>query len=196
MQERPKNVSGASRERPGASPAPSGRARRVAKCDPGCQKGRRGAPGTVPRRPKSTPSRVQERQTQEFVRTARSRTIVGVSFRRNVSIFGVVATPANPPKYRACQQKRRFATACCTTSCSHDVTSKNDEDRVQNRSKVDRSRSFGVHRGTQVDRRWSFGVSRSTKVDRSGSIAVKPVELARRAGNRVRKLERWVGIVG
>ena len=53
VQERPERVSGASRERPGASPAPSGRARRVAKGDPGRQKGCPGAPGSVPRRPKS-----------------------------------------------------------------------------------------------------------------------------------------------
>ena len=150
---------------------------------------RPGASGVAPRRPNSTPSRAQERQTPEVVRTARSRTIVGAIFRRTGSIFGVVATPANPPKYRACQQKRRFGTSRCTTSCSHDVTSKNDENRVQNRSKVDRSRSFGVHRGAQVDRSWSFGVSRSAKVDRSGSIEARQVELARRAGTRVRRIE-------
>ena len=43
----------------------------------------------------------------EFVRTARSRTIDRAIFRRNGSIFGVAATPANPPKYRACQQKTK-----------------------------------------------------------------------------------------
>ena len=60
VQEHPEGVSRASRERPGASPAPSGSARRVAKGAPGRQKGRPGAPGSVPRRPKSTPSRVRE----------------------------------------------------------------------------------------------------------------------------------------
>ena len=158
---------------------------------------RPGASRGAPRLPKSTPSRAQDRQTPEFARTARSRTVAGAMFRRTGSIFGVVATPANPPKYRACQQKRRFGRSRCTTSCSHDVTSKNDENRVQNRSKVDRSRSFGVHRGAQVDRSWSFGVSRSAKVDRSGSIEARQVELARRAGTRVVQLgrHRWVIIV-
>ena len=80
---------------------------------------------------------------------------------------------ANPPKYRACQQKRRFGISRCTTSCSNDATSKNNENRLQNRSKVDRSGSFGARRGAQVDRSWSFGVSRSAKVDRSGSIEAR-----------------------
>ena len=133
---------------------------------------RPGASGSVPRLPKSTPSRAQDRQTPEFARTARSRTVAGAMFQRSGSIFGVVATPANPPKYRACEQKRRFMRSRCTTSCSHDVTSKNDENRDQNRSKIDRSRSFGVRRGAQVDRSWSFGVSRSGKVDRSWSFGV------------------------
>ena len=66
VQERPEGVSGASRERPGASPASSGSARRVAKRDPGRQKGRPGAPGSAPRRPKSTPSRVRERKNRVF----------------------------------------------------------------------------------------------------------------------------------
>ena len=66
VQERPEGVSGATRERPGASPASSGSARRVAKRDPGRQKGRPGAPGSAPRRPKSTPSRVRERKNRVF----------------------------------------------------------------------------------------------------------------------------------
>ena len=159
-----------------------------------------GASGGAPRRPNSTPSRAQERQTPEVVRTARSRTIVGAIFRRTGSIFGVVATPANPPKYRACQQKRRFGTSRCTTSCSHDVTSKNNENRLQNRSKVDRSGSFGGRRGAQVDRSWSFGVSRSAKVDRSWSFGVsrsaRLVELARRAGTRMVRSLSSVSDVG
>ena len=118
----------------------------------------------------SRESRAQERQTPEFVRPARPRTIVEAIFRRNGSIFGFVATLAIPPKYRACQQKRRCGTSRCTTSCSHDVTSKNNENRLQNRSKVDQSRSSGVRRGAQVDRSWSFEASRSAKVDRSRSI--------------------------
>ena len=145
------------------------------------------------------PSRGGEQRTRQLVHTARSRTIVGAFFRRNVSLFGVVAMRANPPKYRACQQKRRFGTSCCTSSWSHDLPSKNDQNRSQNRSKVDRSGSFGVRRGAQVDRSWSFGVSRSAKVDRSGSIEARQVELARRAGARApgSKLgrPRWVIIV-
>ena len=109
---------------------------------------------------------------------------------------GVVATPANPAEYRACQQKRRFGRSRCMTSCSHDVSSKNGENRLQNPSKVDRSRSYGVRRGAQVDRSWSFGVSRSAKVDRSGSIEARLVELARRAGTRRFQLRRPVGDVG
>ena len=70
--------------------------------------------------------------------------------------------------------------------------SKNDENRVQNRSKVDRGRSFGVHRGAQVDRSCPFVASRSAKVDRSGSIEAKPVERAHRAGTRVAQ-DRKVG---
>ena len=66
VQERPEGVSGASRDRHGASPAPSRRARRVTKGDPGRQKGRPGAPGSAPRRPKSTPSRVRERKNRVF----------------------------------------------------------------------------------------------------------------------------------
>ena len=121
------------------------------------------------RRPKSTRSRVQEVQTREFLRTARSRTIVRAIFRRKVSIFGIVATSANPLKYRACQQKRRFGTSCCTSSRSHDLPLKNDENRSQNRCKVDRSGSFGARRGAQVDRSGSFGpveAPKSIEVDR------------------------------
>ena len=66
VQEPPEGVSGATRERPGASPASSGSARRVAKRDPGRQKGRPGAPGSAPRRPKSTPSCARERKNRVF----------------------------------------------------------------------------------------------------------------------------------
>ena len=64
VQEHPEGVSRASRERPGASPAPSGSARRVAKGAPERQKGRPGAPGSAPWRPKSMPSRVREQKNR------------------------------------------------------------------------------------------------------------------------------------
>ena len=66
VQECPEGVSGASRERPGASPARRGSVRRDAKDAPGRQKGRPGAPGSTPRRPKSTRSRVWERKNRVF----------------------------------------------------------------------------------------------------------------------------------
>ena len=85
MQERPEGVCRASRERPGASPVPSGSARRIAKGDRGRQKGHPGAPGSAPRRPKSTPSRVRERKNRVFfvlrVREASSEQLF-VIFRR------------------------------------------------------------------------------------------------------------------
>ena len=59
-QERPDGVSGASRERLGASSARPGSVRRLSKGAPECQKGRPGASGSAPRRPKSTPSPVRE----------------------------------------------------------------------------------------------------------------------------------------
>ena len=82
VQERPEGVSGASRERPGASPARRGSVRRVAKGAPGRQKGRPGAPGSAPRRPKSTLSRVRDRNESHFLRAPRSRGIAGAIFRR------------------------------------------------------------------------------------------------------------------
>ena len=80
------------------------------------------------------------------------------------------------------------------------MTSKNDQNWMQNRSEVDRSRSFGARRGAQVDLSWSLEVSRTAKVDRSGSIEARQVELARRAGTpvaQIRKLgrRRWAIIV-
>ena len=66
VQERPEGVLGASRERPGASPARRRSVRRVAKGAPGRQKGRPGAPGSTPRISKSTPSRVRERKIRVF----------------------------------------------------------------------------------------------------------------------------------
>ena len=65
-QERPGGVSGASRERLGASPGRPRSARRVPKGAPGRRKERQGAPGSAPRRPKSTPSRVPERKNRVF----------------------------------------------------------------------------------------------------------------------------------
>ena len=85
MKERPEGVSGASQEHPGASPASSGSAWRVSKGDRGRQKGHTGAPGSAPRRSKSTPSRVRERKNRVFfvlrVREASSEQLV-VNFRR------------------------------------------------------------------------------------------------------------------
>ena len=139
---------------------------------------RPGASEGAPKRPKSTPSRDGERRTRQFGRMARSRTIVGVLLQRNVRLLGVVAMRANPPKYRACQQKRRFGISFCTSRWSHDLPSKNDQNRSQNRSKVNRSGSFGVCRGAQVDRSWSFGsveAPKSIEVARSGSVEAAKV---------------------
>ena len=61
-QERPRGVSGASRERLGSSPACPGSDWRVPKGAPGRQKECPGAPRSAPRRPKSMPSRVSERK--------------------------------------------------------------------------------------------------------------------------------------
>ena len=113
-----------------------------------------------------------------FTPSSHLRTIAGAIFRRNASIFGVVAMPANPPEYRACQQKRRFGISFCTSRWSHDLPSKNDQNRSQNRSKVNRSGSFGVCRGAQVDRSWSFGsveAPKSIEVARSGSVEAAKV---------------------
>ena len=73
VQERPDGVLGTSRERLGASSARQGSARRLSKGAPGRQKGRPGASGSVPRRPKSTRSRVRERKNRYiFLRAASS----------------------------------------------------------------------------------------------------------------------------
>ena len=66
VQERPEGVSGASRERLGASPASPGSTRKLSKGTLGRRKERQGAPGSAPRRPKSTPSRVPERKNRVF----------------------------------------------------------------------------------------------------------------------------------
>ena len=44
-----------------------------------------------------------------------------------LAIFGSFAKPANPLKYRACQQKQRFSPLCCELSRWPAVPSKNDE---------------------------------------------------------------------
>ena len=67
VQERPEGISGASRERLGASLARPGSAQEASKGAPGGQKGRLGAPGSAPRRPKSIPSRVRKRKNRVFL---------------------------------------------------------------------------------------------------------------------------------
>ena len=67
VQERPEGVSGASRERLGASLARPGTAHSIPESALGCQKERPGALGSALRRPQSTPSRVQERKHRVFL---------------------------------------------------------------------------------------------------------------------------------
>ena len=67
VQERPEGISGASRERLGASLARPGSAQEASKGAPGGQKARLGAPGSAPRRPKSIPSRVRKRKNRVFL---------------------------------------------------------------------------------------------------------------------------------
>ena len=67
FQERPEGVSGRSLERSGASPARCGSVRRVPDGAPARQKGRPGASGSAPRRPKSTPSRIRMRKNRVFL---------------------------------------------------------------------------------------------------------------------------------
>ena len=71
-QEHSESNSGASRKRLGTSPARPGSARRASRSALGLQNHRPGVPGSKPRRPKSTPSRIRERKKElSFVQLAR-----------------------------------------------------------------------------------------------------------------------------
>ena len=201
MQERPEGVSRASRERPGASPAPSGSARRVAKGDPGRQKGRPGAPGSAPRRPKSTPSRVRERKNRVFcvqrIRKASSERFF-VDFRR-FSLFRrslrtlESAAPASKNRGSALRAPSRVARAMQprkTTKIGPKIDPKSSKIASRGRSgdifgrlwSLEAARSSDSKRlgATRTTRR----ATRSDQVGRSGSIGVgRVVQVAR--GTRV-----------
>ena len=88
VQERPEDVSGASRERPGASPAPSGSARRVAKGAPERQKR---APWSAWERAAATKIDAKSRpgtKKSSCLGTVRSQTDFHSIFTRFRSIFG------------------------------------------------------------------------------------------------------------
>ena len=171
----PNSVPGASRERLGASSARGGRARKAPKNALGRQNERPRAPGCTPRSPKSTQSHVRERWSRVLSRAARSRTIAGTISRRILSMFGLVARPANPPKYCACQQKRRFGASLCKSSCSRDAASKIDENRSQNRPKSTKTRPCRSNLDARSD---SGHLARAKSIELGGQGRASQVERA------------------
>ena len=62
----------------------------------------------------------------------------GVAICRCVlSCFGVFAKRANPLKYRTCQQKQGFGPSHCTSTRLREATSKNNENLLKNRYKIE-----------------------------------------------------------
>ena len=165
VQERPEGVSGVSRERPGASPARRGSVRRVAKGAPGRQKGRPGASGSAPRRPKLMPSRIRGRKNRVFfalrVREASSERFF-VDFCR-FSVFSQSAkclfrtTPASKNRGSALR-----AASLVARLLQPRKTSKIDPEIDQKSSKIV-SRSVS---GALFGRLWSLEAARSSDLER------------------------------
>ena len=122
---RPRSISGASDSVPGTpqqhQEGPRGR--------PGARKG---APGSIRERAEATKIEVESHwrwKTSVFSRAARSGSVVGAMLPRVSTILQVFVEPANPLKYRACQQKRRCGPVRSRSNRSRDGTSKNREKR-------------------------------------------------------------------
>ena len=119
----PKSVSGASWGVPSTpqqhQEGPQGR--------PGALKG---APWSVWERAEATKIEAETHtgwKTVSFWHAARSRSVVQAKFYRVFSILHVFAEPANPLKYCACQQKRRFGPVRSESSRLRHGTSQNYE---------------------------------------------------------------------
>ena len=193
VQEHPEGVLGASRERHRASPALSRRARRVTKGDPARQKVRPGAPGSAPRRPKSTPSRIRERKNRAFcmqrIRKALSKRFF-VDFRR-FSLFRrslrtlESAAPASKNRGSALRAPSRVARAMQprkTTKIGPKIEPKSSKIASRGRS------------GDLFNRLWSLEAARSSNLERLG--ATRATRRATRSDQVGRSGSVGVGRVG
>ena len=91
-----------------------------------------------------------EWKTVSFWHAARSRSVVQAKFYRVVSILCLFAEPANPLKYCACQQKRRFGPVRSESSRPRHGTLKNNEKHQPPKPK-----------STPNRRKWLVGLARA-----------------------------------